>query len=447
MVTVRNFFLIVLLALLPAVAAHAEVRAGIDRANIEENETFRLTIVSEAEIDAEPDVSILEQHFEVGAPDTRVEARIFNGQLHRSMSWSYTLRPKLAGQIVIPAITVGQEKTSPLIVNVAEVSVAIPGEAEVFVTAEVDRVETYVQAQVLVRIKMFLSVPTRQRTLRNPTFSGAEVLIESVGDDRSYEAIIGERPYQVFERVIALYPQESGEIDVSAARFEARLLRDGRITGRKTFDSEPLTVTVNPAPAPPANYPDATWLPAYDLQLTEDWSRDSSTITAGEPLTRHVTINALGQLETQIPALSIPEIDGLNVYPDKPDLSRFLDEQGIRGQRRDQYALIGTDGGVVELPAVDLPWWNLSENEWQVASLPARTIEIEALAEPEIIPTNDDTVVDVVDAEVEPAAPASPFWRRAAELLAVIWLATLALWWWTSRPVQAPREGRTGTAA
>ncbi|MEM7433340.1 MAG: hypothetical protein AAF351_15565, partial [Pseudomonadota bacterium] len=32
------------------------------------------------------------------------------------------------------------------------------------------------------------------------------------------------------------------------------------------------------------------------------------------------------------------------------------------------------------------------------------------------------------------------FWRRATELLAAVWLATLALWWWTSRPVKKRRE-------
>ncbi|MEM7433341.1 MAG: BatD family protein, partial [Pseudomonadota bacterium] len=145
----RKLLVIVLVCAVPAMQANADVRAGVDRANVEENETFRLTIVSDAEIDTEPDVSILEQHFEISTPDTRVEARIFNGQLHRSMSWSYTLRPKRSGQIVIPAISVGNEKTAPLVVDVSEVSVAIPGEAEVFITAEVDKQETYVQAQVL----------------------------------------------------------------------------------------------------------------------------------------------------------------------------------------------------------------------------------------------------------------------------------------------------------
>ena len=74
---------------------------------------------------------------------------------------------------------------------------------------------------------------------------------ELAGDDRSYEAIIDGTAYNVVERVYALYPQESGSIEISPARFEARVLRNGRITGRKVFESEPLSVTILPIPDRP----------------------------------------------------------------------------------------------------------------------------------------------------------------------------------------------------
>ena len=105
------------------------------------------------------------------------------------------------------------------------------------------------QAQVLLTVKIYRAVAIRQPALRDPVVSGAEVLLELAGDDRSYEAVINGTPYGVIERVIAIYPQESGEIQLSPARFEARVLRDGRITGRKVFESEALRITVLPTPA------------------------------------------------------------------------------------------------------------------------------------------------------------------------------------------------------
>ncbi len=294
---------------------------------------------------------------------------------------------------------------------------------------------------MLLTIKIYRSVATRQPALREPVISGVEVLTEMAGDDRSYDAIIDGTNYNVVERVYALYPQESGEIQVSPARFEARVLRDGRITGRRVYESEPRSISVLPIPAPPADYPDAIWLPARDVQLSEEWSRDADQINAGEPLTRHVTTSALGQLETQIPSLEPPSVAGVNIYPDKPELTRSIESGGIRGVRKDQYAMIGVSAGVVVLPALHVPWWNIEAGEWQVASLPERSINILASGEPP--EPEPETAVSVAEERsVEPVTEAETggFWQRISELLAAVWLLTLFAWWWSSRPRSEPRE-------
>ena len=436
-----NVRLIFLSCLLFTVHANAAVTASIDRADIELNESFTLELTSDTNIDLQPDIAALEIDFHVGQANQLSNTTIMNGQIRRSKTWSYVLMPKRAGQIIIPAITIGTESSNPLIVDVSEPTYSPPGEAEVFITTEVDFDESYVQAQVLLTTKIYRSVAVRQPALRDPTVTGAEVLLELAGDDRSYEAVINGTPYGVIERVIAIYPQESGKIELSPARFEARVLRNGRITGRKVYESEPLTVSVLPTPPMPADYPDAVWLPARDLQLTEDWSREESEITAGEPLTRHVTVSALGQLETQIPAIEPPSADGMNVYPDKPELGRLIEPGGIRGVRKDQYALIGVTAGTVVLPALEVPWWNVESGEWQVARLPEHSIEVLSSGEPpvEATPGPDEGVADSETSMVSVTVQ-SQFWRRVSEILAAVLVLTLFAWWWSSRPKRAPRE-------
>jgi hypothetical protein len=429
------------------VSAHAgaAVVTRVDRADIELNESFTLEVISDENIDAQPDISVLEADFYIGQGSQLSNTTIVNGQIRRSKTWTYVLMPKRAGEITIPSISVGNQQSGPLAITVSEPTYAPPGEAEVFLTSEVDFDETYVQAQVLLSIKIYRSVATRQPALRDPSVSGVEVLSELAGDDRSYEAVIDGTAYNVVERVYALYPQESGTINISAARFEARVLRNGRITGRKVFESEPLTVKVLPIPDLPAEFPGATWLPARDLQLTEDWSRDTDEVKAGEPLTRRVSISALGQLETQIPALEPPSTPGINVYPDKPELSRTVETGGIRGMRSDQYAMIGVAPGPVVLPALEVPWWNTRTAQWEVATLPERTITVlpsgEAPPPPPAPETEPETDGEVAAADETRTAMPAMFWRRVSELLAAVWLVTLLAWWWSSRPVrQEPRE-------
>jgi hypothetical protein len=142
--------------------------------------------------------------------------------------------------------------------------------------------------------------------------------------------------------------------------------------------------------------------------------------------------------------LDPPEIEGMNVYEDKPDLSRQFEAAGIRGVRRDQYAMIGVRGGPVEVPKLELPWWDIEAGEWRVATLPSRTIEILA-AEVEAVvapPTEAQTATDTPDnAENAQQLLSDDFWKRASQLIAAAWLLTIVAWWWSSRErVREPRE-------
>jgi hypothetical protein len=186
------------------------------------------------------------------------------------------------------------------------------------------------------------------------------------------------------------------------------------------------------------------------VQLTESWSRPPDELEAGEPVTRIIRLEALGQIETQLPTLEAPDVDGINAYSDQPELGREIDSGGIRGIREDQYAIIGLAGGEAELPAIEVPWWDLDAGEWKVASLPARTLTIKGVAMP---PPVEPPVTEPEPSAVEEPPPGPTeeetvavvtFWQRAAELLGVLWLLTLAAWWWSARarPRQrrAPRE-------
>jgi len=440
--TVIHQGLVALLCLVFAATAAAAVTARVDRPEVDLNESFTLEIIVDASVDTDPDLTVLDDRFYRGQVSRLQNSSIYNGQINRSTSWTVTLMPKFTGTQEIPPIPLGTDLTNPVMIKVNEPENAPPGEADVFVTSEVDVDETYVQAQILYSIKVYRAVATRQPALREPTISGAEVLVEPAGEERSYEAVLNGKAYNVVERVIALYPQESGEISISPAMFEARVLRDGRITGRKVFQSEAQTVKVLPIPAPPADHPNASWLPARDVQLSEEWSRDPADLKAGEPITRNITISALGQIETQIPALELPEVDGLNMYTDKPELGRVMEAGGIRGIRSDQYAIIGVNGGEIELPAVELPWWDIEAGEWRIARLPATTLEIAAGASPRVVPPETPATEAVVAESSEQATPAEQSlpsllpdsaWKRISQLLAALWLVTVFAWWWFSR--------------
>lgn len=423
--------------------ASAAVVASVDRSNVELNESFTFKVMVNTAIDIEPDASALDADFYIGNRSQLSNTTIVNGQISRSRTWSYVLMARREGNLIIPPVIVGSERSEPVPVTISPPSNSLPGEADIFVTAEVDHDESYVQAQVIYTVKVYRAVATRQPRLSEPNISGVEVLIEGVGEERSYDAVLNGKDYKVVERVYALFPQESGQISITPARFEARVLRDGRITGRKIFESAAIDVVVNPIPPPPVGFANAVWFPARSVTLSEDWSRDPGNLPAGEPITRHITVTALGQLSTQIPVLDPAVSDSVKIYPDKPEFRDTAEAAGIRAIRRDQYALIGVVAGEVELPALELPWWNIDTGMWEIASLPGTTLNIRPSATVVPPPLVTEPLVQAQESAAVGAAKVvqSDFWLLVSEVLAAIWVLTLVAWWWSRRAsASEPKE-------
>lgn len=434
-----GFCLLLALACAPIIAANAAVIASIDRVKVELNESFTLKVLVDTAIDVAPNASALDTDFYVVSRRQLSNTTIVNGQITRSRTWTYVLMAKRAGNLVIPSIIIGAEHSEPIDITILPQSKTAPGEADIFVAADVDFEQSYVQAQILYTVKVYRAVATRQPRLSEPEIKGVDVLIEGAGEERSYEALLNGKSYNVVERIYALFPQESGEIRIGPARFEARVLRDGRITGRKVFQSQPIVINIKPIPPPPSEFPQAAWLPAKAVTLSEEWSREPDAMPAGEPITRHVQVTALGQLSTQIPLIDLSVPGSIKVYPDKPELQVRAVDGGILATRTDQYAMIGIVPGDVELPAIQLPWWDIAAGEWKVATLPGRTMVILPSADAPMPQATPQVDASASDSEAATIVVHSDFWRRVSEVLAGTWVLTMFVWWWSGKPAPKTR--------
>ena len=218
--------------LLWTVAVSAAVTARVDRPTVDLNESFTLEVIVDSNTDLEPDLTVLQDGFYVGQVSKLSNTSIFNGDIRRSLTWSVALMPKNTGVQYIPAIEVGTEQSNPVRIVVNEPVDAPPGEADVFVTSEVDVDQTYVQAQILYRIRIYRAVATRQPALREPSITGAEALVELAGDERQYESVLNGRAYNVIERVIARRHDSKHEYFAMDASRAARCSSPSRTGSR-----------------------------------------------------------------------------------------------------------------------------------------------------------------------------------------------------------------------
>jgi hypothetical protein len=421
-----------------AIAQSPPLTASVDRATVHDNESFTYSIRAEGVVRGDPDETPLSREFDVLQRSSSSRVQILNGQASQVTEWQYQLMPKTAGEFTIPALKVGDRQTNPVAVRVLAQDTGANPAADIFMELDAQPKNVYVQAQMLFTLRLFIGVSTGRATLTPPDVTGGEAIVERLGEDSQYQTTRGGRTFIVRERRFAVFPQAAGKLTVGPATFEAMVIPDRGFSRVQRFRSGVVEVDVQPAVAPPAQFPDAAWLPAQRVTLSEEWSDASAEIPVGMPRTRKIIVEGLGLLETQLPDVPIAQQPGIREYADQPELSREVTADGLKSRRSVSLAVIAQQPGDVTLVGVQLPWWNVKAQRWEVAELPPRTLTVTPSTEP-APPSATPTPAAV--AASEPSATRS-YWPLMAGLFALAWIVT-ALLWWRSRGVGAMRRADT----
>lgn len=432
MVRVALWLLALAAAFLPAPEpSHAQgvaLVASVDRSSVRENESFTYVVRADGAVRGEPDVSVLERDFDVLQRASNSRVQILGGQTSQITEWTFQLMPRSTGRITLPGLRVGGAMTNPLEIEVLPALASSDAPADIFMEVSTEPEVAYVQSQIVYTLRLFVGVSTGRATLAPPEVSGGEAIIERLGEDRQYQATRAGRDFIVRERRYAVFAQQAGPLTIGPVTFEAMVIPNRGFSRVQRFRSGAVEIDVQGAVPPPASMPSASWLPASRLELSERWS-DDDALSVGVPRTRTLVIDADGLLDTQLPELRPEARDGIRQYADQPELAREITDRGLRARRTERYAVLATVPGDMELPGLELPWFNVQSRRWEVARLEPQTLRVLPSAEqiPEL------PAVPVASGTPARPPPTSGAWPLVSAALAVGWLATLALWWWSAR--------------
>jgi len=467
----KNAFRIIaaVLAFGASLAAWGAVTASLDRDHVAAGETVRLVLQRDGSTDGQPDLTPLKRDFEVLGRSSGSSINIINGHASSQTQVTLVLAPKHDGTISVPPLRWGDEMSPALELTVggggAAAPSAAPGSAHVFLTATPDRNQPYVQAAVVLTVKLYADQPLYDARLDFP--ASADVLVRQFGEDRQSNESRNGRAYQVIERKYLLFPQHSGQIRLGGPVLDAKLADTrnddpfgddplfGNVFGRLRLpgfmngtrpmhlNGKPVELNVLPRPAGATG---SNWLPAQNVTLEDSWHPENASVRAGEPLTRHLRLAALGLTGAQLPDLNtlmtVP--DGIKAYPDQSRVEDKAQGATIFGSREQDVALIARQPGHFLLPAVHLAWWDTLHDVQREAVLPSRTLDIlPAVAGTGDPPASQTTkAVQPISpalgvpapAAMEKAAPAqrSP-WPWISLALGLAWLGSLFAWWRSSR--------------
>ena len=373
--------IVFLLTLLLSTAAYADVNsleATIDRNPVMLDEAIRLTVTADGSADRDAfDSSPLLKDFVVGRTSVSSQTSIVNFDTKRTTVWTTTLFPRKEGTFTIPSLTIEGKSTKPIQVKVIPVQEQSNVARDYFVTTDIDVKEAYLNQQLLYTVKLFLSSNIERGSLQAPEMQNAE--ITQLGEDKQYTDIVNGRRYQIIERQFAVVPQASGEFTLRGPIFTGEVMaantnqRFGFFNRTQQINRVGPDITVNIKPIPQGiDYP---WLPSEMVRVDEEWPQGDSFVT-GEPVTRIVTLTALGVVEEQLP--DIPEFypPNFKLYPDQSNTTTVEKDQSLISQRQTSLAIIPTQPGNFVLPEITIPWFNTLTQQTEYATIPARSITV-----------------------------------------------------------------------
>jgi len=421
--------------------------ASVDRSHLSTAETLELTLeIRDVTQFGKPDLAPLQADFEVRGTRQLNSLNTLDGQNEATTRWVVTLMPRRAGTLEIPSLHLGELRSEPIQLQVqAAEDTPTTLLAPVFIEASLDQGSVYVQAQAVLTLRIYHSVSLYDDSSLSP-LQLEGVKIEPLGESRTYEKLINGIRHGVIEMRYALYPQQSGTVTVPALTFSATSAGgdsdspNAAGNSQVRVSSRELPLQVKPIPA---GYPaGAAWLPARNLTLEEHWSPDPAQgpIQIGDSLTRGVTVKAEGLSSTQLAPLPVSEVGGLRRYPDQPQLRNQIDERGLIGSREEREALVPTHSGSLELPSLEVVWWNTREDHLEHSSLPARSLKVQ-----------DNPALSAETPNVATGQGSQLLWpwQLSTLVLALTTLAGFALWWRArsqpavARAIQAGPSPRT----
>ena len=349
--------------------------------------------------------------------------------------------------MVIPPLQLGDAQSQPITVQVVESDTRENKNSldPVFIEASLDQSSVYVQAQAILTLRIYHSVSLYDDSSLTP-LQITDARIEQLGDTRTYEKDLNGVRHGVIEMRYAIYPQHSGLLTIAPQTFSATLVdtqpsQDANAQGPKPgklmrVSSAEIPLTVKPKPL---TYPvDAPWLPARSLSLSESWNPEPEHTQVGDSLTRSLTLKVEGLAASQLPALPATDVNGLRRYPDQPMLSNQSTDRGILGSREEREALVPSRSGAIDLPTVDVVWWNTFEDHLEHSSLPARTLQVANNPSLQVDTPAGNLQVSAVDNEV------LWWWKLSTLVLACTTLLGFGLWWRARWQPAVHRAAQTG---
>ena len=373
--------------------AQAGVLAQVSESTITENESFNLTIRSD-EDSANPDFSLLSVNFDILNTQRMQQSSLTNAGRRSWVEWTLVLAPKNTGTLRIPPIQVGNDKTTAIDVKVLPISAEQKQKIKerFFVEAQVSSEQVYVEENLILTVKFYYQGSV-QGAWNDVDLSSA--LFEPWGKDKRYQARKNGQNYRVVEQNYRIKPISPGNLYIPAFGVSGDYQANswGKRT-RFSVKSNPVKVEVKDIPA---SWPTSTpWLPASGIELKDSWTGLTGNISPGDNINRTITMVITNQDKSSAPKLPAPKLAQAKIYADDTQVDEQQTNEGPLTIIKENWALVPVGNADIQLPAIEVTWWNTQTDRLEVSRLPQKTISVTGSLTPNQAPSAEPVIPEQV---------------------------------------------------
>lgn len=410
--------------------------ASTNRNKIPAGELFVLTLTYNGPLlNDEPKFSPIERAFTVYSAASSSSTQMINNSINITKQWQLSLiSDKTSGNIEIPEIELGKLKSNKLTINIDNNATIENSSAsqtdnrpQYSIKTAVDNNNPYIQQQIKYSIiiedsgSLQISEPQFPDDIKN------EWIIKTFGSPNIQNKTVDNKTVREITFNYVIFPQKSGTINLPMAKIDGfyithkptsqarniagnmfnNFLRDEfgdvvNIFSEAFAQRNPIIIKTEPSTIdvrPSSNIEGINWwLPAKNVRILSEWRTPKSQFMVGEAISRDIEVEAVGVIETQLPNINFPSIEGIKQYPEKPALSSSYQEDNIVSNASTTNVYIPSKAGIFRLPSIDIFWFNTTTNKVEKTSLAEEIIEILPnkninIEESNIIPENSNISV------------------------------------------------------
>ena len=395
--------------------------ATVDRSSLTTDDLLTLTVTTSGGNNnmPQPQQPVLEG-FNVVSSGTSSQISIVNGAMSAQQSTVYHLQPLEIGTLTIGSFSItldGQTYTTdPIQVEVTQgtgqpssggssssggfnslfppslFSSPMLGRQSAFdnnsfVEAEVDNDTPYVGEQVTYTFRYYESLGSfGQPSYVPPDFTG--FWHDFQADQKQYTAQSGSDIYRVTELQTFLFPTNAGEITIDPTTLT---VQGSLLSADTKLETDPITLNVKPLPA---NAPEDFKGAIGNYMMTA--SLDNPTVNAGDPITIHVKIVGVGNINT-LPDPTWQAPQGWRNFDASSTINTVVQDGKLAGSKDYDYLVIPNSGGTFEIPTFSLTFFDPQAEEYRTITHDPLTVTVNGDVVPtSIAPSTESPSEDVV---------------------------------------------------